>query len=167
VKSGSGAGGPFRSVGVVQVTFTKRRDTKHFPVWVATLGKRRIEGSHMGCHGPHLGHDMVTLVVERELGIRDGFFGTVAAGGVFRSMRRKQKPSRRKAIATNRAPLDRAEHTVHEHWDAWLQGRPTPCAPALDRTLDAWLAVEPGGTLTLDFLSLPAHPAARRPIRRS
>ena len=147
----------------MRVTFTKRRDPKHWPVWVAHLGKRRIEGSHLGSDDRHLGHDIVTLVVERELGIRDGFFGTVAAGGVFKSMVGRQKPSRRTAIADNRDALQRAEHTVHQHWDAWLEGRPTPCAAALDDALEAWMAVEPGGTLTLDFLDLPAHPA--RPDR--
>jgi hypothetical protein len=133
-------------------------------VWVARLGERRIEGSHLGSDDRHLGHDIVTLVVERELGIRDGFFGTVAAGGVFRSMARRQKPSRRTAIADNRAAIDRAEHLVHRHWDAWLHGRPTTCATALDDALEQWMAVEPGGTLTLDFLDLPVHPA--RPDRR-
>jgi hypothetical protein len=147
------------TVGDVQVTFTKKRDAKHFPVWVARLGKRRIEGSHLGSEDRHLGHDIVTLVVERELGIRDGFFGTVAAGGVFRSMARRRKPAGRTVIAGNRAALDRAERTVHEHWSAWLAGRPTPCAAALDEVLERWMTIEPGGTLTLDFLDLPAHPA--------
>jgi hypothetical protein len=133
-------------------------------VWVARLGERRIEGSHLGSDDRHLGHDIVTLVVERELGIRRGFFGTVAAGGVFNSMARCQKPSRRTAIALNREALDRAEHIVHRHWDAWLRGRPTTCAAALDEALERWMAVEPGETLPLDFLDVPVHPA--RPDRR-
>lgn len=135
-------------------------------MWVARLGKRRIEGSHLGSDDRHLGHDIVTLVVERELGIRDGFFGTVAAGGVFKSMARRQKPSRRMAIAEHREALNAAEHIVHRHWDAWLQGRPTPCAAALDEALERWAAVEPGGTLALDFLELPVHPARSDPRRR-
>ena len=143
----------------MQVTFTKKRDPKHFPPWVAHLGKRRIVGSHMGSDPRHLPHDIVTLVVERELGMRDGFFGTVAAGGVFRSMVGTRKPSRRDPIARNRSALDHAEHTVHEHWDAWLAGRPTPCQAALDEAYTRWMALEPGGTLTLDFLDLPVHPA--------
>jgi len=135
-------------------------------VWVAALGKRRIEGSHLGSDDRHLPHDIVTLVVERELGIRDGFFGTVAAGGVFKSMVRQQKPSRRRAIAGNRAAIDCAEQTVNGHWDAWLHGGLTSCAVALDAALEQWMAVEPGGTLTLDFLDLPAHPAPRDRRRR-
>src|SRR5207237_10820605 len=114
------------------VILTKKGDAKHFPNWVAILGKRRIEGSHLGSDPRHLPHDIVTLVVERELGMRDGFFGTVAAGGVFKSMPRPQKPSRRTAIARNRAALQQAEHTVNQHWGDWLAGRPTPCSRALD-----------------------------------
>jgi hypothetical protein len=146
----------------VRVTFTKSRDLRHFPNWVAELGKRRIEGSHMGSDPRHLPHDIVTLVVERELGIRDGFFGTVAAGGTFKSMARAQKPSRRTAIARNRAGIDRAEQMVNHHWTAWLSGQDTPCGAALDNALDNWRAIEPGGTLTLDFLALPVHPAKPR-----
>lgn len=146
----------------MRVTFTKKRDARHFPNWVAELGKRRIEGSHMGSDPRHLPHDIVTLVIERELGIRDGFFGTVAAGGTFKSMARPQKPSRRTAIAQNRAGIDRAEGLVNGHWTAWLSGGETSCAYALDKALASWKSIEPGGTLTLDFLDLPVHPAKRR-----
>src|SRR4051794_5923767 len=107
----------------MRVTFTKKRDAKHYPIWVAQLGKRRIAGSHLGSDPRHLPHDIVTLVVERELGIRDGFFGTVAAGGTFKSMAGSRKPSRRAPIARNRPALRQAELTVHLHWDAWLSGR--------------------------------------------
>lgn len=146
----------------MRVTFTKKRDPRHFPNWVAELGKRRIEGSHMGSDPRHLPHDIVTLVIERELGIRDGFFGTVAAGGTFKSMARPQKPSRRAAIARNRGGIDRAEQIVNRHWAAWLSGGETSCADALNNALANWKSVERGGTLTLDFLELPVHPAKRR-----
>jgi hypothetical protein len=142
--------------------FTKMRDAKHFPNWVAEIGKRRIEGSGLGSDPRHLPHDIVTLVVERELGIRDGFFGTVAAGGVFKSMARKQKPSRRTAIARNRPALGAAEYTVNVHWSKWLKGEPTECKEVLDAAYEQWMAVEPGGTLTLEFLAMPAHPARSR-----
>ncbi|MEY2426997.1 MAG: hypothetical protein QOI61_2569 [Actinomycetota bacterium] len=146
----------------MRVTFTKKRHGRDFPNWVAQLGKRRIEGSHAGSDPRHLPHDIVTLVVERELGIRDGFFGTVAAGGVFKSMAGIQKPSRRTAIGRNRSAIDAAEHAVNQHWSAWLQGQPTSCRDALDNAYNRWMEVEPGGTLTLDFLDLPAHPARAR-----
>jgi hypothetical protein len=149
----------------VRVTFTKKRDGRDFPNWVAHLGKRRIEGSHAGSDGRHLPHDIVTLVVERELGIRDGFFGTVASGGVFKSMAGLQKPSRRGAIRHNRAAIDAAEHVVNRQWTAWLAGEPTECGPALDEAYRQWMEVAPGESLTLEFLAMPAHPAQTR--RRS
>jgi len=40
-----------------------------------------------GTAGPRLPHDIVHLVVERELRIRDGIWGGIAAGVVFDSMR--------------------------------------------------------------------------------
>ena len=150
----------------MRVTFTKKRDARDFPNWVAHIGKRRIEGSHAGSDPRHLPHDIVTLVVERELNIRDGFFGTVASGGVFKSMAGIQKPSRRTAIGRNRAAIDAAEFAVDAHWGWWLAGEETPCRAALDDAFRQWMAVEPGGTLTLDFLQLPAHPAPPHKRRR-
>ncbi len=44
----------------------------------------RLEG---GTAGSRLPHDIMHLVVERELGIRDGIWGGIAAGAVFDSMR--------------------------------------------------------------------------------
>jgi hypothetical protein len=43
----------------------------------------RLDG---GVAGPRLPHDIMHLVVERELGIEDGIWGGIAAGVVFRSM---------------------------------------------------------------------------------
>src|SRR5271169_7038501 len=40
-----------------------------------------------GPAGPRLPHDIMHLVVERELRIRDGIWGGIAAGVVFDSMR--------------------------------------------------------------------------------
>jgi hypothetical protein len=40
-----------------------------------------------GTAGPRLPHDITHLVVERELRIRDGIWGGIAAGAVFDSMR--------------------------------------------------------------------------------
>jgi hypothetical protein len=44
----------------------------------------RLDG---GMAGPRLPHDIMHLVVERELRIRDGIWGGIAAGVVFDSMR--------------------------------------------------------------------------------
>jgi len=149
----------------VEVTFKKAAERKDFPVWVATNGKARINGSHLGSDPRHLPHDIVTLVVERELGITDGFFGTVAAGGTFRSMAKRRHAAGRAVIARNRSGLQNAEHVVNRVWGDWRSGRPTPCTAALDAALAAWRAVPRGGTLTLTW---PAAPASRkRPRRRS
>ncbi|HJR25785.1 MAG TPA: hypothetical protein VJ804_09940, partial [Acidimicrobiales bacterium] len=124
----------------MEVVFTKQAHPKHFPPWVAKVGKMRVEGSHLGCRPvDHLPHDVVTFVVERELDITDGFFATVAAGGTFRSMRKRRHASGKAAIARNRGGIDAAEVTANTHWEAWRHGRPTPCAAALDRALADWL----------------------------
>src|SRR3954464_3045723 len=114
----------------MEVTFRKADNDEHVVVWNATKGKTRIPGSILGCDPRHLPHDIVTLVVERELGIGDGFFATVEAGGAFRSMAKSRKPAGKAAIARNRPGLGRAEHLVHQMWDGWLAGRDTPCNAA-------------------------------------
>jgi hypothetical protein len=136
----------------VQVTFTKKAHTKDFPPWVARIGKSTVVGSHLGCEPDRLGHDLVTFVVERELGIDDGFFGTVAAGGTFRSMGKRRHAAGKQVIAHNRPGLTRAEGVVHRAWDDWLDGRDAPCNAALDAALAEWSSVLPGGSLTLDWL---------------
>lgn len=147
----------------MEVTFTKAPDRKHLPPWVATKGKTRIEGSHLGSDPRHLPHDIVTLVVERELGVADGFFGTVAAGGTFRSMRKRRHAAGKAAIARNRPGLRTAEVVVNATWAEWLAGQPTACSDALEATLAAWRAVAPGETLTLHW---PDRPPSSRDRRR-
>jgi len=150
----------------VQVTFTKAAHRKDFPIWVAQAGKRRIEGAGLGSDPRHLPHDIVTLVVEKHFGITDGFFGTVAAGGTFRSMaKRKNKPGRA-VIARNVPSLGVAELIVNQTWSDWMAKRPTPCNDALDRAYAEWMSLPPGGSLTLDWLPTPSHPAAPRKRRR-
>lgn len=133
----------------VEVTFQKAADGRDFPPWVATKGKSRIVGSHLGSDPRHLPHDIVTLVIERQLGLVDGFFGTVEAGGTFRSMRKRRHAAGKAAIAANRPGLGRAEHLVNETWAAWQAGQPTACTEALDAAAEAWAALPPGGTMTL------------------
>jgi hypothetical protein len=131
--------------------FTKAVDRKHLVPWVARNGKARIVGSILGCDPRALPHDVVTLVVERDLGVTDGFFGTVAAGGTFRSMAKRRHADGKAAIARNRPGLVRAEQAVHGEWAAWLAGHPCSCATALDAAEAAWRALPPGGTLTLTW----------------
>jgi hypothetical protein len=136
----------------VEVVFTKQAHPKHFPPWVVNVGKSRVEGSHLGCRPvDHLPHDVVTFVVERELGITDGFFATVAAGGTFRSMRKRRHAAGKAVIARNRGGLDAAEVIANVHWTEWLHRRPTPCAAALDQALADWRATPPGESLTLTW----------------
>lgn len=133
----------------VEVTFQKAAHGRDFPPWVARRGKSLIVGSHLGSDPRHLPHDIVTFVIERELGLVDGFFGTVEAGGTFRSMRKRRHAVGKAAIAANRPGLVRAEHLVNETWAAWQAGRSTVCTAALDAAAEAWAAVPPGGTVTL------------------
>jgi len=112
----------------VEVSFYRAINVKDRRPWVARVRKMRVDGSILGSSvGNELPHDLVTFVVERELGVVDGFFATVAAGGTFRSMAKKRHGAGKAVIARNRPGLDRAERLVHEHWDAWRQDRPTPC----------------------------------------
>ena len=55
-----------------------------------------------GMAGPRLPHDIMHLVVERELRIRDGIWGGIAAGVVFDSMR----------YVSGRRPPHAAEHSA-------------------------------------------------------
>ena len=146
----------------MEVSFRKAAEPRRFPVWVARKGKTRIAGSivRFDPRPRQLPHDIVTLVVERELGLTDGFFATVAAGGTFRSMAKRRSPAGKGAIAPNRPGLQRAEHQVHREWDSWLAGRPTPCRAALDEAWEAWEAVAPGGELTLSWPTSGARPKA-------
>ena len=124
-----------------------RRTGKPFPV--STMG---------GATG--LPHDLVTFVVERELGLNGGFFNLTAHGATFRSSRRRFTRPGRALIAAHRADLDAAERAVNTTANAWRAGRPTP---VLDAAEDAWsgLAVGESIELTWPTLPLPGAPARR------
>ena len=71
--------------------------------WIATPPRRRpFQGSTMAA-GRDLPHDLTQFTIERELGIRAGFWGLLAHGGWFASV-----PGR-KATAEGRA-IVRAHH---------------------------------------------------------
>ena len=149
----------------MEVTFRKAADRRDFPPWVAVKGRTRIVGSHLGSDPRHLPHDVVTFVVERALRIDDGFFATVAAGGTFRSMRKRRHTAGKAVIAAHRSGLDRAEHVVNGEWTRWRTGEPTACSEALDAALERWRDVTPGGTLTLSW-DVPAPHRGRARRRR-
>jgi hypothetical protein len=154
VKTHAGRSAARRTVDGMDVTFHKRAHAKDYVPWIATRGKTRIVGSHLGSDPRHLPHDVITFVVERELDIQDGFFATVAAGGTFRSMRKRRHATGKAVIAANRTGLDQAERRVNQTWQGWREGRPGPCNAALDEALEAWMALPPGGELTLSWPSL-------------
>jgi hypothetical protein len=111
--------------------------------------------SHLGDGSGRMPHDLVTFVVERELGLRGGFFNLTARGATFRSSRRRFTRPGRTLIATHRAELDAAERAVNATADAWRSGRPTPVRAALDATDRAWAALPVGGVLELTWRTLP------------
>ena len=101
--------------------------------------------------GADLPHDLVQFVIESELRIVDGFWGTVDAGGTFKSLARKRTKPGRYVVRASRVGLDEAERVAGVHWDAWRHGRETPVRAALDAMLERWRALPDGGTLTLEW----------------
>jgi hypothetical protein len=79
-----------------------------------------------GMAGPRLPHDIVRLVVERELRIRDGIWGGIAAGVVFDSMRRPGLRAELLAdLVSSAAALDRlTPDTIRRLADAKLSVLP-------------------------------------------
>jgi len=147
------------TVPAVEVTFRKAVGPRDYPPWVARRHKSRIVGSGQGSDPRHLPQDIVTFVVERELGIKDGFFATVAAGGTFRSMSKKRTRDGKDAIANDRSGLGRAEHIVNRVWSDWKAGVPTPCCAILTEMEERWMALPPGGELSLVWLTVAGRRA--------
>ena len=130
-----------------------RRTGKPFPV--STMG---------GATG--LPHDLVTFVVERELGLDGGFFNLTAHGAIFRSSRRRFTKPGRALIVAHRADLDEAERAVNTTAYAWRDGRPNPANAALDAAAVAWSGLAVGGSIELVWTTRPLPgSAARRSVR--
>jgi hypothetical protein len=131
----------------------RRRTGKPFPV--STMG---------GATG--LPHDLVTFVVERELGLDGGFFNLTAHGAIFRSSRRRFTKPGRALIAAHRADLDEAERTVNTTAYAWRDGRATPANAALDAAAAAWSGLAVGESIELVWTTRPLPGSAgRRSVR--
>jgi hypothetical protein len=161
---------------VMRVEFYKGADGR-LCGWVAAPPKRRpFQGTTMAA-GRDLPHDLTQFVIERALGIRDGFWGLLAHGASFASVpgRRPTRPGRALARA-HHAALAVVEGVVNGHYIAWRRGEATPVGPALDATYARWLALADGERLALDWPvhGLPGEPprgrapraARRRPVRR-
>jgi hypothetical protein len=111
--------------------------------------------------GGNVPHDLATFVIEAELGIIHGFWGCVAAGATFKSMRRRHTEPGRAVIRRHVADLDAAEAQVNAAYFAWRSGVPTPVGPALDAACAAWRALPEGGSSVLDWAATggPRTPA--------
>jgi hypothetical protein len=140
-----------------------------------------LRGGSYNTFEPPLPHDIAHLVVERELGLDRGVWGTLEAGGLFplatvQAGRRKPHAATRAAAITktNSLSLNMAEVTVaavcrivHGHlpYDDRALGRltghrrppqltPEKLPPLADQLREAawqWRAVPVGGTLTLPW----------------
>lgn len=113
--------------------------------------------------GGDVPHDLATFVVEEALGIEHGFWGCVAEGATFRSLRRKRTEPGTAVIRRHADALDRAEATVNEHYFAWRRGEPTPVSAELDEACRAWRALPGGGELVLRW---PTDAGRRQAPRR-
>lgn len=104
--------------------------------------------------GGDVPHDLATFVVEAALGIEHGFWGCLAEGATFRSLRRRRTEPGVEVIRRHEATLDDAERRVNDAHFGWRRGEPTESpevAEALDRALAAWRALPEGGELVLDW----------------
>jgi hypothetical protein len=130
----------------VEVRFTKGKDGRTCS-WLALRPPRtRVAGPAMAAGGD-VPHDLATFVIEDALGIEHGFWGCVADGATFRSLRRKRTQPGRDVIRRHADELDSAERRVNEVYFAWRGRTPTPVDAALDAALSEWRALPEHGEL--------------------
>lgn len=138
----------------MRVTFRKLIE-RRLAMWEAADGSRKhIPGSAGALGRGDLPHDLVHLVAEAIAGLTRGFWGSVAAGAMFKSMHGKQTRHTRAIVAENREALARSEQLVFEHHGAWKRGAPTPTADAYSRLDALWRALGDGGSVTIAWPSL-------------
>lgn len=119
--------------------------------WEALRPPRtRVPGPTMAAGGD-LPHDLATFVIEDALGIEHGFWGCVAKGATFRSLRRKRTEPGKAVIRRHADELDDAEHRVNECYFAWRRGEPTPVDDALDEMLARWRQLAEGEAIVLEW----------------
>ncbi|HEU0106234.1 MAG TPA: hypothetical protein VFT38_08695 [Vicinamibacteria bacterium] len=96
------------------------------------------------------------FVVESTLGVARGFWGLLAKGATFKSVRgrRRTRPGQ-ELIRAHRDDLDGVERLVNAHVTAWRTGAVTPAAPALESMLARWRALRGGEELCLVWLTRP------------
>lgn len=112
--------------------------------------------------GRDLPHDLTQFVIERELGIRDGFWGLLAHGAWFATVpgRRPTSPGRA-LVRAHGEGLAAAEGIANTHYLAWRRGAATPVGAALDGMLARWRELAEGERLVLEW------PARRLPAVRA
>ena len=132
--------------------------------WIATPPHRRpFHGSTMAA-GRFIPHDLMQFTVERELDIRDGFWGLLAHGGSFASVPGRR--STKEGLAIVREHYDGlldTEDVVNGHYSAWMRKEFTPLTPVLDAMYGQWLGVHYDDRLVLEW---PVRPLPERPRRR-
>jgi hypothetical protein len=142
----------------VLVVFRKAK--RGLCAWEAHPPKRRPVAAIGGPGGHGLPHDLLQLLVERELGHRHGFWGCLADGASFRSLvwgGRRRTPQGRAVIASHLTELDAAERDANAEAQAWRHGVATAMTPVLVEMRERWLALPEGGEIELDFpLTRPA-----------
>jgi hypothetical protein len=113
--------------------------------------------------GRDLPHDLTQFVIERELGIRDGFWGLLAHGAWFASVPgRRRTDAGRALVRAHSAGLAAAEDVANTHYFAWRRGAATPVNAALEAMLARWRELPEGERLVLEWpvRRLPAARAA-------
>jgi hypothetical protein len=151
----------------VRVTFRKAESGQCD--WEAVRGRRtRVPGCQMGgrVREGHLPHDLAQFVIEAGLGLRHGFWGLVADGATFASMRKRRTRAGRAVIAAHRAELDAAEARVHAEERLLETGAHSSLRAEWDAMVARWAALPVGGTLELTW-PLPSRPlGSGTPVRR-
>ncbi|MBI5087809.1 MAG: hypothetical protein HZB15_02770 [Actinobacteria bacterium] len=130
----------------MEVRFRKGKDGRTCS-WVAIRPPRSQVPGPTTAAGGDVPHDLATFVIEDALRIEHGFWGCVADGATFRSLRRTRTQPGREVIRRHADELDDAERRVNEIYFAWRDGRSTPVDEVLDRTLDEWRRLPEAGEL--------------------
>lgn len=133
--------------------------------WIATPPRRRPFQGATTAAGPDLPHDLTQFTIERELGVRDGFWALLAHGACFASVPgRRATDAGRALVKAHHEALVAIEGVVNTHYMAWKHGEPTPLRAALDAMLVRWRTLGEGERLALEW---PVHalPGAGRSRR--
>ena len=128
--------------------------------WEAVRARRtRVPGCRMGgrVRKGHLPHDLAQFVIEAALGLRYGFWGLIADGATFNSMRKRRTREGRAVIAAHRAELDVAEARVHAEVHRLEHGGDSPLRAEWDAMVARWAALPVGDALELEW-PLPSRP---------